>query len=118
MERDHHEDSAVTPIPTLNQKRQWEDHLLLVRIRQPVGRPLRTWCGELVAEGRWWLTQSQTLGVVAHVHLFPVEDHLQLLREGRVETHPRHKGWKRRGRENTYQNANKKESTPSPRVIY
>lgn len=63
-----------------------------MRVRQPIRRLLRSWCRELGAERGRGLTQTQTLGVVTHVHLFPVEDRLELLREGRVETHPRHEG--------------------------
>lgn len=59
-------------------------------ISQTVRGPLRPWCRELMAERGGRLPQAQTLGVVAHVHLLPIEDQLQLLRERRIETHPRH----------------------------
>lgn len=67
-------------------------------IGQTILWPFRSWRRELVTERGRRLTQSQTLGVVTHVDLFPVEDHLQLLRECRVETHPRHESceWDKR----------------------
>ena len=45
-----------------------------------------------MAEGGRRVAQSQTLGEVAHVDLFPVEDAPQVFREGRVEADPRDVG--------------------------
>lgn len=59
-----------------------------MRVSQPVRGLLWPWRRELGAERRGGFAECQTLRVVTHVHLFPVEDRPQVLGEGRVETDP------------------------------